>query len=219
MSPKWSKPLGILEVLARSWAFMISTLPSSDCSRGLRPWKPMSQHGQSSHIYRLLENQTWREQRPLTIPLGIYQCHGMSELEGPLETHSYLQVRDPRPRDVAQLIALLVSTEVRPEAWLPGCSLVLFIFPLHGKPIWISSKPWGYRPVPMVLAHIGAKNVFQAHFRHRFGFRLPHPPCNCSQRSGRTLECRGPDCHRRDPASVLCFSKSMLEPWLSKGFI
>lgn len=92
-----------------------------------------------------------------------------------------LQVRKLRPRPVTQLIALLVSMEVRPEPWVPICSLVLFIFPLRGKPVWISFKPWGYSPVPMVLAYVESTNVFQALFQPCFLFCLPHPPGNCSQ--------------------------------------
>ena len=144
------------------------------------------------------------EHRHLIIVFRVMQCHGKSELQRPLETYSYVHVRKLRPRFITELIVLLVSTQVRPEPWLHGCSLVLFILPLHGQPTWISFKPSGYRPVPMVLAHIESKNVFQARFKHCFLFCLPHPLCNCTQppvdqRFVYTLECQDTGCHRVDP--------------------
>lgn len=118
--------------------------------------------------------------------------------------------------------SLLVSTEVRPEPWVHGWSLVLFIFPLHGKPTWISFKPWGCRPVPMVLAPIESKSVFQAQLKHCSLFCLPHPLCNCSQppvdqRFGYTLECQDTGCHGANPTWIIHCFKGILELWLSKG--
>lgn len=122
----------------------------------------------------------------------------------PFRSLLILPLRKLRPGAVTQLIALLVSVEVRPEPWLPACRLVLFIFPLHGKPIWISFKPWGYSPVPMVLARTESTNVFQARFQHRFLFCLPCPRHDCSQppidqRSVSARERRDPGRHRVAP--------------------
>lgn len=50
ISPAWSAPPGILEVLVGSWASRISTLLITDYSCGLPLWKPMTQtHLEPSH--------------------------------------------------------------------------------------------------------------------------------------------------------------------------